>query len=135
MKKSSWVFLSLLCLPCLADAYDGPTHEILSESAALRSVLYADLTLLRDLGYGSPGVEQFPGAARSGGNTSISTVVKEGAGSNGEDDLSQTKRVYNHFFDPQHNEPDTSWLPAPYQPIAGQGLWAAGGLIFGHRSP
>src|SRR5688572_27308672 len=98
--------------------YDASTHSILSTRAAQRSILYTDTSLLADWGFGSPYTETF----NSLDFTARQIDALVAAGSEHEDNLSQIKRVYNHFFDPQFNS------------YAGRGLYALSGAVTGHRS-
>jgi hypothetical protein len=103
----------------VASAYEIHTHRVLSYYAASRSILFADITLMADWGYGDPASEQFT-TSEAGTGTARDLI---GAGAQLEDDLATFKRVYNHFYDPQFNSHQ------------GRGLNAFAGAIVGHPSP
>jgi hypothetical protein len=88
----------LSCMTWRAAAYEVFTHSYISNYAARQSVLYTSSSLLGDWGYGSPQSTTFPSIDHS--FDTVANMVAFGA--QHEDDLTQIKRVYNHFFDPQN---------------------------------
>ncbi|HEU5133721.1 MAG TPA: hypothetical protein VFU13_01135 [Steroidobacteraceae bacterium] len=112
----------LTCFTMHASAYNQGVHQVISEHAARRSVLYTG-ALLADWGYSDPLTATFP----SYDFPALTMATMIGRGAYHEDDDSQIKRVFNHFTDAQVNPPFGRGLQAP--------LGAGDQGTIGHPSP
>src|ERR1700756_3514942 len=100
MNKFVRPLLALMLLICTLNAasYEESTHAMLSQSAAVRSVLNGDPSLLNDLGLSPWGTPDYM-ATDIAGSRSILDIISHGAEY---EDTQYSTRVFNHFFDPQY---------------------------------
>jgi len=115
-------FALLTCVTLQASAYNEAVHEVLSNNAARRSVLYTTPSLLADWGYGDPLTTTFQSYDLP--FQTIESMI--GKGAYREDSLNQIKRVFNHFTNAQVNPPYGLGLQGPLVGTAGHPspLWA-----------
>jgi hypothetical protein len=103
MKKRAAIYAVALsaflsCMSMRAAAYNELTHSYISNFVARKSVLYSNPALLADWGYSTSTL--FSAIDHPVVLDTIANIV--GFGAFHEDNLSQIKRPYNHFFDPQN---------------------------------